>query len=315
MRIDFRAAFTKIDRLLEAPTTDGASPRVNEPFSNVLAKLLPSAAQLNGNTGVNVSPSDDSPHRSGVPNGGPMASFNFRPPELQHPPQINSISNDPQMEVNPPMPNVNNLTPQKLEPPHLLEVKRTSGSESLRAILSMPSQERMLAIREMVGGAGTKYGVDPALGMAVAAAESSFDPLAISSDGHASKGLFQLLDSTGSELHGLSGAETGYDPFNPKMNVELGVSYLRRLHEIFSRETAVLDSTSTVAAANSASLEKLAVAAFNAGEGRVTSAQARAVRAGKDASQYADVQAYLPESTQQYVTRVMALRDRFSAVG
>jgi len=59
-------------------------------------------------------------------------------------------------------------------------------------------------------------------------------------------------------------------------------------------------------------LEKLAVAAFNAGEGRVAASQSAAVKAGEDPSQFADVARYLPESTQEYVLKVMKEKEQFS---
>ena len=104
-----------------------------------------------------------------------------------------------------------------------------------------------------------------------------------------------------------------YNPFNPGLNVELGIGYLRRLHDIFSTETELPNRIKTIPAANSSSLEKLAVAAFNAGEGRVASAQARALKAGKQAGIYEEIREYLPEITQQYVDRVMVSRATFES--
>ena len=149
--------------------------------------------------------------------------------------------------------------------------------------------------------------------MAVVARESSFNPKAVSSDGHASKGLFQLLDRTGRDLLNRLGLESEYKPFDPEQNVYLGVGYLRHLHDIFSKETELPNRTTTVVAANTSSLEKLAVAAFNAGEGRVASAQQRALQAGKDPSQYDHIEDYLPESTQQYVSRVLEAKAQFAS--
>ena len=57
--------------------------------------------------------------------------------------------------------------------------------------------------------------------------------------------------------------------------------------------------------------DTFAKAAFNAGEGRVTSAQHRAKRAGLDPAIYENIQKYLPESTREYVTRVMQFREGF----
>lgn len=183
--------------------------------------------------------------------------------------------------------------------PTLLEVNRVSQGEALKHV------------KELVINAGNKYGVDPVLGMSVASVESNFDPLAISSDGHESKGLFQLLDTTGQMLHQREGLDQDYDPFNPKMNTELGMSYLGYLQNIFSNGTLLNNKYQTVPAANSTSLEKLAVAAFNAGEGRVASAQARAMRDGKDPAEYLNVESYLPETTQKYVKNVSLKKSYF----
>ena len=49
-----------------------------------------------------------------------------------------------------------------------------------------------------------------------------------------------------------------------------------------------------------------AIAAFNAGEGRVARAQARAAAAGRDPTSFGDVRPYLPHITQAYVHRVVA---------
>jgi len=169
----------------------------------------------------------------------------------------------------------------------------------------------MAEVKSIVANAGKKHAIDPALGMAVVANESSFDPYAISSDGFNSKGLFQLLDTTGKDMIERLDVRARYNPFNPHMNVELGIGYLRYLHDIFNAETELPNKMKTQIAANSSSLEKLAVAAFNAGEGRVASAQARAEKAGKDPGIYENIRSYLPEITQQYVDRVMASRGAF----
>ena len=170
-------------------------------------------------------------------------------------------------------------------------------------------------IQEFVNDAGKRHGIDPALSMGVIAAESGFDAQAVSKDGHASKGLFQLLDRTGLHLHGKLGSSESYDPFNISQNVDLGVSYLRHLHELFSSERELPNGIKTAAAANSSSLEKLAVAAFNAGEGRVASAQSRALAKGADPADYAQVEQYLPKTTQEYVQRVLRSRAVFDAEG
>ncbi len=167
-------------------------------------------------------------------------------------------------------------------------------------------------IKDIIATAGKFYGIDPNLGMAIAQAESSFDPEAVSSDGHASKGIFQLLDSTGKHMMGHTGLDESYDPFDPAQNTYLGVGYLRRLHDIFSVETNLGGNIRTVPAGSAQHLEKLAVAAFNAGEGNVARAQARARALGKDPADFDAIEPYLPASTRSYVKKVTRLRETFA---
>jgi soluble lytic murein transglycosylase-like protein len=167
-------------------------------------------------------------------------------------------------------------------------------------------------IRQKLQAVGQKFGINPSLAAAVVKTESGFNTRAVSSDGHASKGLFQLLDSTGKDL--LARGEhidRPYDPFDPDLNIELGTSYLKYLHDIFKSPTSLPNNRSTKPAADDTSLEKLAVAAFNAGEGRVASAQHRAQRAGKDPAHYDNVEPFLPASTREYVSRVVSSKKLF----
>jgi NAD(P)-dependent dehydrogenase (short-subunit alcohol dehydrogenase family) len=100
-------------------------------------------------------------------------------------------------------------------------------------------------------------------------------------------------------------AAQDYDPFDPDLNIQLGTSYLRYLHDIFRTPTELPNSRTTKSAADERSLEQLAVAAFNAGEGRVASAQHRTEQAGKDPAHYDNVAPFLPRSTREYVARVV----------
>ena len=178
------------------------------------------------------------------------------------------------------------------------------GSSPLPTIIPPHLDQKEILSR--ISRVSQKAGLDPTLAMSVVNAESGFNVRAVSDDGHNSKGLFQLLDSTGKTL--LSRREnTGreYDPFDPDLNMELGTSYLRYLHDIFRTPTQLPNSRVTRSAANEQSLEQLAVAAFNAGEGRVASAQHRTEQAGKDPAHYDNVAPFLPRSTREYVARVV----------
>lgn len=165
-------------------------------------------------------------------------------------------------------------------------------------------------VQAIVRQAGTFHGVDPTLSLAIAKAESDFQTNAVSHDGFHSKGLFQLLDTTGREM--LSRSDLGkepYDPFNPHLNAHLGVGYLKRLFETFQTPTDLKGGLKTVAAKSAVDLEKLAIAAFNAGEGNVARAQERAMALGKNPAEFTSVEPHLPESTRAYVRRVLKLRN------
>lgn len=207
-----------------------------------------------------------------------------------------------------------NLDAFPLSAPKVIHTRRISDSEIKRQENFTPDQKKEY-FKELIAEAGKKHGVDPALGMAVAKAESNFNHKAVSQDGFASKGLFQLLDSTGKTLLERNSQDTeNYDPFNPETNVDLGVGYLRYLHEAFSKPTSLGNNLSTVPGSNSSEVEKFAVAAFNAGEGRIAFAQSEAKKRGKDPSTFENVKPHIPPITRAYVDRVLANRDRFGSL-
>jgi soluble lytic murein transglycosylase-like protein len=305
MRVNLQAAYTEIKRYLSPShkETGGSSTQ----FSKLLADVSPerqielerTLAAREAELTANIK----------VPQPSPMASLRLSSPKTEAPPltmlQPSGIAPEPQVA--------------DVKTPSLLDVRRLGekpAAASPEGDIQQPVLEPGKAeVKEIIREAGIRHGVDPNLGLAVASAESSFDIDAVSSDGHESKGLFQLLDKTAHDLLKRTNASTdSYQPFNPEMNVDLGLRYLRYLHDLFSSDKALPNKMTTVAAANSSSLEKLAVAAFNAGEGRVASAQERARRAGKDPSEYAHVEPYLPEITQKYVQRVLQEKDRFGGL-
>ncbi|MGQ9556452.1 MAG: lytic transglycosylase domain-containing protein [Desulfurispora sp.] len=95
---------------------------------------------------------------------------------------------------------------------------------------------------ELFQEAAARYDLDPALLKAVARAESSFDPQAVSPAGAA--GLMQLMPATARAL-GVT------DVFDPRQNILAGARYLRQLLDRFAGDLP------------------LALAAYNAGPGAV----------------------------------------------
>ncbi|NDC36504.1 MAG: hypothetical protein EBZ48_00445 [Proteobacteria bacterium] len=291
MRINFAGSFNQVVRLLEAKAEPQAGSASLGEFAETLAQVTAQPPEKPRNLPVS---------RESIPTASPdlMASLNFERPGVKSPP-LTPFSGEILL------PDAVKETASGVKTPSGLTAKRVHIRDGAGY------HERMKQVEPIVTQVGKATGIDPALGMAVAKAESSFNPRAVSSDGHESKGLFQLLDSTGRELHEESGAELGYDPFDPSLNVNLGVRYLRRLHDIFSQNTKLPNDLESTAAANSSSLEKLAVAAFNAGEGRVAAAQGRAKAQGLNAGIYEQVETYLPKTTQEYVSRVMRFKGQF----
>lgn len=193
------------------------------------------------------------------------------------------------------------LSPQT---PKMLSAKRLSGRIGEHAS-GKPLFFNPAEIERIISSAGRYHGVDPELGMAVAQTESSLRVDAVSDDGHSSKGLFQLLDTTARDLLGDYGSQEDYEPFDAGMNAFLGMGYLRQLHDMFSSETRLTDNLSTKPAKSAADLEKLAIAAFNAGQGNVARAQQQAAKAGRNPAEFSAIEAFLPPSTRQYVEKVM----------
>jgi hypothetical protein len=302
MRIDFAASYKEVSKLLRASAGQTPTAGPND-FERSLGALVRSPSQppdLQKNlptgqaTEPALSPSD----------GDVRASYRFTEPELELP----FVAPQQTQEV----PDIKPTDPQpSVKTPAVLDVKRVDLAGEPTSKTNSIAINRA-EVEDLLKKAGDRFEINPKLAMAVVKSESDFNPRAVSSDGHASKGLFQLLDTTGRGLLARGeNPDRKYDPFNPELNVELGTSYLKYLHDIFSKETKLPNDHSTRPAADTSSLEKLAVAAFNAGEGRVASAQTRAQREGKDPTRYDHVEPYLPASTRDYVTRVIDRKKLF----
>lgn len=112
----------------------------------------------------------------------------------------------------------------------------------------------------------------------LAEVESSFNPTAKSPVG--ARGLFQLMPATAKEL-GLS-TSLPDERTNPEKSAQASATYLKKLHARFGDWP-------------------LAIAAYNAGGGRIS----RALQA-KKAKTFAEIASTLPVETQMYVPKVLA---------
>jgi soluble lytic murein transglycosylase-like protein len=112
---------------------------------------------------------------------------------------------------------------------------------------------------EHIQAAADKYGLAPPLLKAVMAAESNFDPTAVSEKG--ATGLMQLMPATARDM-------SVADLYDPRQNIEGGARYLRLLQDQFGND-----------------LEKV-IAAYNAGPEAVR-------RAGGAIPPFRETQAYV----------------------
>jgi soluble lytic murein transglycosylase-like protein len=132
------------------------------------------------------------------------------------------------------------LVCEKVIPTALPQKNLTKDLEKSPA--SFDEKEPEQRFHPIILKAAHRFQVDPALVKAIIMAESGYDPMAISKDG--AKGLMQLMPATAEEL----GVE---DIFNPKHNIHAGVGYFKKLLNRFDGDI------------------KLALAAYNAGTGKV----------------------------------------------
>jgi soluble lytic murein transglycosylase-like protein len=160
------------------------------------------------------------------------------------------------------------------------------------------------ALAAQIGQAAQSAGVEPELSLGVAIAESSLEPKAKSSDG-LSHGTFQVTTATAADIRrrirrGEVPRPRGGD------DIALGVAHLRYLDDVFSDGRDLGADRAALSVSDNRERRLFVAAAYNAGEGRVAQAQARAEAAGLDPTRFANVRRYLPGQTQEYVRRVAA---------
>jgi soluble lytic murein transglycosylase-like protein len=109
-----------------------------------------------------------------------------------------------------------------------------------RYVLGLPEHQRRYA--QLIQGLAPRFDIDPRLALAIARAESNFDPRAVSPKN--AQGLMQLMPETSSHF----GVR---NPFDPEQNVRGGLALLKALLLRFNGDVS------------------LAAAAYNAGAGAV----------------------------------------------
>jgi soluble lytic murein transglycosylase-like protein len=122
---------------------------------------------------------------------------------------------------------------------------RARGEMATRAIQPVKADNAPLPppeINDLVEQTASRHQIDPQLVHAIIKVESEYDPKAVSRKG--AMGLMQLIPET-AQRFGVA------NPFNPKENIEGGVSYLKHLLNLFGGDLS------------------LSLAAYNAGEGAV----------------------------------------------
>jgi soluble lytic murein transglycosylase-like protein len=155
--------------------------------------------------------------------------------------------------------------PQDRGPDVVIIARRQAPEAALarlpgRAQASLPVLPDALA--RIVEDAAERHEIDARIVQAVIQVESAYDPQARSPKG--ALGLMQLMPATAARL----GAKPASNLFDPALNIELGVRYLRLLGNLFDGR---LD---------------LVLAAYNAGEGAV-------MKHGMRVPPYPETQAYV----------------------
>lgn len=150
-----------------------------------------------------------------------------------------------------------------------------------RTVAIMHASPSYQAVQGSLTAASVSHGVDYDLLKAVVAAESAFNPNAVSHKG--AVGLMQLMPAT-ARRYGVQsepGSSISSKLTDPEINISAGTRYLADLLRLFGGKT------------------ELAVAAYNAGEGAV-------MRAGNRIPNYKETQAYVKKVMAVY--RVLQIR-------
>jgi membrane-bound lytic murein transglycosylase MltF len=150
--------------------------------------------------------------------------------------------------------------------------------------------------------------------------ESSFGQNRRSRGMSGAAGDFQLERRTAKKM-GLTIGKKNDERFDVDNASAAAAKYLKMQDSAFSKKTVLSEKLSTSPVKDSAERKKLAVAAFNAGEGRIAKAQQLAKEDGKNPASWDDVKKYLESAgatankskeIQEYVDNVLKYDAEFS---
>ena len=151
--------------------------------------------------------------------------------------------------------------------------------------------------------------------------ESSFGVLMGIRGSSQAAGHFHLRPAA-AKRYGLIVSKKNDQRFNIDFASSAATRYLKDLDTFFSKNTPLLKDSTTIAVNNSMERQKFVLGAYNAGEGRIASAQALAKNAGKDPRVWAEVKKFLEEAgasedtaneARQYVEKVLSYEAEFAS--
>lgn len=162
------------------------------------------------------------------------------------------------------------------------QVAETAGS--VEPVLDASTRRAIQVYGPMIKVNAERYGIDWRLVLAMIKQESRFSPDAASSKG--ALGIMQLMPFTGEEVARDLDLQ---DLTHPKDNIHGGVFYFRRLYDMFEGP-------------EDAERLKLALAAYNAGVGRIYDAQEVAAYMHDNPSRWQSIKDALPLLSKRYYT-------------
>ncbi len=155
---------------------------------------------------------------------------------------------------------------------------------------------------------------------AVYGRESSFGTQMGTRGSSGAAGHFQFKPDAATR-YGLSVSKKNDQRFDIGRASSAAARYLKDLHKMFGQKTELPGGRITTAVKNISERKKIAVGAFNAGEGRVAGAQLLAEQAGKNPRLWSDVRGFIAEAgttpakereTKEYVEDILRYEVEFA---